>query len=215
MPNLRHRKRILITAFEPFGGRNRNASAEALAMLTSHLTELPQFEVISRLLPVAMGDASDQIRALLDEFQPDMLLSLGEAKRDALSLETTGYNERKFTIPDNKGQSADGPINPDGALSYTSTLPLAAMLTAIESAGVPVHYSDDPGRYLCNEVLYSSLDHISRHNLSTRAAFIHVPLLPDTILNPEDPSMPTEQVVRGLVAALHALAQSEVNSQTV
>jgi pyroglutamyl-peptidase len=208
-------KRILITAFEPFGGRSRNASAEALSMLTTQLTNLPQFEVITRLLPVAMGDASDQICVLLDEFQPDMLLLLGEAKRDALSLETTGYNERKFTIPDNKGQSADGAINPNSPPSHESTLPLAAMLTAIESTGVSVRYSNDPGRYLCNEVLFSALDHISRRSLPTRAAFIHVPLMPDTIPNPEDPFMPTDQVVIGLLAALQALAQYEVNSQTV
>lgn len=208
-------KRILITAFEPFGGRSRNASAEALTMLTAHLSDLPHFEVITRLLPVAMGEASEQLCALIDELQPDMLISLGEAKRDALSLETTGYNERKFTIPDNKGQTADGPINPHSAPSFISTLPLGAMLTAIESAGVPVRYSHDPGRYLCNEVLYSALDHIARNRLLTRAAFIHVPLLPDTISQPEDPSMPTDEVVRGLLAALHALAQNETSSQTV
>ena len=94
---------VLLTAFEPFGGRAKNASAEALAGVMQQAGALPGLSLTARLLPVEAGLAADQLRSALDEVRPDVLLSLGEAPRDVVCLEQMGYNERRFSIPDNAG----------------------------------------------------------------------------------------------------------------
>jgi pyroglutamyl-peptidase len=196
---------ILVSAFEPFGGRGKNASAEALAQLACESFEMA--DIRTTLLPVETEKAFAQLRVELERIQPDILLCLGEAKRDALCLETTGYNERRFSIPDNAGHTLDGtPINSAGPASYPSTLPLDQMLQAVGPMNIPVCLSDDPGRYLCNEVLYSALDYVATHNLPVRVGFIHIPHLPEAATeDPDYPTMPTEQVVLALCAVIEIL----------
>src|SRR5205814_7677923 len=95
-------KRILISAFEAFDGRTRNASAEAAKQLATQKDRLPAgLEIFTCLLPVETGRAAEMLNAEILRIQPDDVVSLGEAKRDAICLETTAHNERKFTIPDN------------------------------------------------------------------------------------------------------------------
>jgi pyroglutamyl-peptidase len=198
--------RILLTAFEPFDGRAKNASAEAVKALMQQ--PLPaDLEIVVCLLPVETGAASEQVRRAIIDHQPQYVLSLGEAKRDAICIETVAYNERKFTIPDNSGLLIEGsPIVLDGPASYEATLPVEALLQAIEQTGVQARLSDDAGRYLCNEVMYSSLHTVANHDALIQVGFVHVPHLPEAAVEPDYPSMPTEQIVQALLAVLDTLA---------
>lgn len=203
---------ILMTAFEPFGGRTKNASAEALAQFVDQLDKDFPLRVVTRGLPVAAGEAGEMLRAAIDEVKPDYVLCLGEAKRPEICLERVGWNERRFTQPDNAGNHFNGtPIREGGPASYPSTLPLDAMLSAMQQETPAARFSDDAGRYLCNEALYTCLDHIARHGLNVQAGFIHVPLLPEHAASPDDAgsTMPTGDVVRALAAGLRRLAQAE------
>lgn len=196
-------KTILITAFEPFAGRSLNASERALQALPDTLGDV---QLHKRLLPVETGRASEAIAQAIDEVNPDAVVCMGEALRDALCVEQIGYNERRYTIPDNAGNTFDGdPIDPDGPSDHCATLPTEAMVAAIRAAGVPVRLSDDAGRYLCNEVLFSTLHHLAKRGLDTPAGFIHVPLLPE-VAEEDKPSLPTKETAKGVLAALEALA---------
>jgi pyroglutamyl-peptidase len=204
---------VLVTAFEPFGGRTLNASDEALARLLAQPDRLPGLTLIGRRLPVEAGRASEAVIRAIDEAQPAALVCLGEAKRDALCLERVGYNERHFNIPDNAGNLIEGQaILPGGPERYLATLPLEAMLRAVQATGTPVRFSENPGRYLCNEALYSALHHLAQSGRALPAGLIHVPLLPETINNPEDPCLPVEKTIRGLVAALGVLRDAPRNA---
>jgi pyroglutamyl-peptidase len=207
--------RVLLTAFEPFDGRAKNASAEAVKALMQQ--PLPAgIEIIVRMLPVETGAASEQVRRAIIDHEPHYVLSLGEAKRDAICIETAAYNERKFTIPDNSGLLVEGsPVILDGPTSYSATLPVEALLRAIERTRIQVRLSDDAGRYLCNEVMYSMLHSVAAHNALIHAGFVHVPHLPEAAIEPDYPSMPTEQVVKALLAMLETLtSQNGVMAQT-
>lgn len=200
--------RILLTAFEPFGGRHKNASAEALALFRDQAA-MPNMSIEIQLLPVESGRAPQMLCRIIDESLPDIVLCLGEAKRDALCIETTGYNERQFTIPDNAGNRFErSPIRQDRPDSLKVTLDVGELLQAIEAAGVPVRISDDPGRYLCNEVLFSLLNHLAERRLPIRAGFIHVPHLPEYAVTDDYPSMLTSEVVRALRRVLDTLVKS-------
>ena len=202
---------LLLTAFEPFGGRAKNASQEALQRLMAKAADFPSLRLTARFLPVETGVAAQAICRALDEVRPDILLSLGEAKRDTINLERFGYNERRYTIPDNAGNLLDGaPVVPGGPPAYRSTLPLEEILAAVQAAEIPIRLSDDPGRYLCNEVLYSALHHVTETRSPALVAFMHVPHLPEAADSPGYPSMPSHKVVQALSVALGALAKQDV-----
>ncbi len=199
-------KTLLLTAFEPFGGRDKNASLEALKILSTTLEASGSLTLFTRLLPVETERASALVCEVVDELKPDIVLCTGEAKRDAICLEQVAYNERHFTIPDNSGKLLENQPIIDGAPStYASTLALDQMLEAMEATGVPVRLSDNPGRFLCNEVLYSVLHHIARHNLTAKAGFVHVPLLPEVATESDYPSLSTAEVVKGIQAGILSL----------
>ena len=66
------------------------------------------------------------------------------------------------------------PIAPGGpaALDTDETLH-AAVLAALAAAGVDAHESDDPGRYICNNVYYTALGAVA--DSARRALFVHLP----------------------------------------
>jgi pyroglutamyl-peptidase len=206
-----YQKRILITAFEPFDGRTKNASAEAAAALIKEETPA-NIEIVICLLPVETGTASKLIQIAMDEHQPDYVISLGEAKRDAICIEMTAYNERSFTIPDNTGLLLkSSPVLKDGPASYSATLPVEAMLYGIEQAGIAARLSYDAGRYLCNEVMYSALHAAQERDRLVSVGFIHVPHLPEAAADTAYPAMPTQEVVRALLAVLTVLSKHPGN----
>jgi len=196
-------KTILVTAFEPFGGRARNASEAALRALPGR--PAAGVRLHKRMLPVEAGRASEVLAQTIDELVPDAIVCLGEAARDGLCVEQVGYNERRYPIPDNAGRTFDGdPIDPDAPPSYRATLPAEEMVASMQASNIPARLSDDAGRYLCNEVLFSALNHLAKRGIAIPAGFIHVPLLPE-MAKEGQPSLPTKETVRGILAALVAL----------
>ena len=94
-------------------------------------------------------------------------------------------------------------VQPDGPAAYFSTLPLRAMLAAVQAAGVPVELSLSAGAYLCNQVLYTLL-----HTCPIPGGFIHLPSLPEqvTALGRALPSMGLAESQKAVRAALAAIA---------
>lgn len=169
---------LLLTGFERFGAHAANPT-EALARdLDGAL--LSGWRVRSAVLPVVGAEGPVRALALLDEVRPDAVLHLGLAEgRARIALEQVAVNLLDYPIPDNAGHRAVGqPCVPGGPPAYLSTLPLREMHGALAGAGVPSYLSTTAGTYLCNQVLYTTLHAIATRRLRTRAAFVHVPLLP-------------------------------------
>ncbi|NDJ52370.1 MAG: pyroglutamyl-peptidase I [Chloroflexi bacterium] len=201
--------RMLVTAFEPFDGRSENASSAALADL--EVAPPPGVDLHTALLPVVAFEAGDLLYKALRDSEPQVILCLGEAGRDAINIETIGYNERSYGIPDNLGNQFDGaPILDDGPATYEATLPIDDLYQAVAVLNIPVERSTNPGRYLCNEVLYLAC-HYTTNQPEIVAGFVHVPLLPEAVEG--KPSMPTDDVVRALRAMISHLAEAWPDQQ--
>ena len=168
--------KILVTAFGPFGGRAQNASSLALHGLKKNSPHIH-----TRILPVDSAIAPARLRQALGRIQPDALIMLGEAAgSQSIRLETTAWNELNFDIPDIAGrQPGPRPISRGAAAIRLSTLPLADIHLRLVSHGHSVSLSDDPGRYLCNQVFYLALGYLQKHRSRCPAGFIHLPLAPD------------------------------------
>jgi pyrrolidone-carboxylate peptidase len=129
---------ILVTAFEPFGGKTWNASSMILERLNGVMDK--------RLLPVSISGAKTEIE-MLDVSPYQAIIMLGEANRSFLSLEQFAYNEIDMRIPDNTGVQIHHQTIDDGQ-TYQTPFQLDPWV----KSGILI--SEDPGRYLCNYAYY-------------------------------------------------------------
>lgn len=160
--------RILVTAFEPFGGDAENASLEAVTRLAGR--GVGDVEVVAGVLPVAFATAPATLRALVDAHGPDAVLAVGEAGgRAVVTPERHGRNRVDARIPDELGdQPRDAAID-DGPVLRGATLDVDALVDAIRAAGVPAEASEDAGGFVCNRIA------VEVAGLPVPAAFVHVP----------------------------------------
>ncbi len=158
-------KKILITAFEPFGGSAVNTSAAVLEMLPE---EIGGAKVEKALLPVVFGKAAEKALTCT----ADCIFLLGEAAgRTAVTPERRGRNERNARIPDNEGNKPEGEkILADGPEEYLTVFPVDAIVEEMKAEGYGIEVSEDAGTYVCNDTFY-----LAGVKSPVPVQFIHVP----------------------------------------
>jgi len=199
--------KILITGFEPFGGEPLNPSWEAVRRLPDKVADA---EVIKLQIPTVFGRSADVVRDAIVEHDPDVVVSVGQAGgRFAVSPERVAINLDDGRIPDNDGQQPiDTPIRPDGPPAYFSSLPVLAMMSAMNQAGVPAVVSNTAGTYVCNHIMYQILYLIDREFPGKRGGFIHVPYTPQQVVDkPGQPSLGVDEMTSALEAGLEAIVE--------
>ena len=187
--------KILLTAFDPFGGASVNPALEAVKLVAGNL---PGVEIVKLEVPTVFGKSIETVTAAIDREKPDAVLCIGQAGgRPDLTPERIAINVDDARIPDNEGkQLLDTPVVSGGPAAYFATLPIKAMVAAIREAGLPASVSNTAGTFVCNDVLYTVL-----HRTDLPACFVHVPYLPEQ----GHPNLPLEQTIRALTAAIRSL----------
>lgn len=179
-------KKILITAFEPFGKHLTNASMLVLEQLPHVLTlkNGTRITLIKAILPVSFKSSKTVLKTLLDLHQPDVLLSLGLAEnRNHLTFERVALNLMDARIPDNDAfQPIDVACEEKGEIAYFSTLPVKKMIAAC-APFVPTKISETAGTYVCNALMYQGLYWASRTAKPFLSGFAHLP--PESVLSPD------------------------------
>ena len=105
-------------------------------------------------------------------------------------------------IPDNAGgQPIDDPVVARGPAAYFSTLPIKAIVAALQDAGLPATVSQTAGTFVCNHLFYG-LMHSLRRRPGVRGGFMHVPLLPAQAVAGGSPGLALADQVRGVRLAL-------------
>jgi pyroglutamyl-peptidase len=193
---------VLLTGFDPFGGDSLNPSWQAVQLL--HHKRIAGHKVVAAQLPTVFDASLRELRRLLREHRPALVLGVGQAGgRPAISLERIAINVNDARIPDNAAaQPVDTPVVPDGPAAYFTSLPIKAMLQALQREGIPAEVSQTAGTFVCNHVFYGLMHHLAtrRGFRRTRGGFVHVPWLPGQ----GQPSMATDQLVRGLRVTIAA-----------
>jgi len=198
--------KILITAFEPFGGEKVNPALEAMKLLPDKIGEV---QILKLELPTVFKKSIEKVWQHIDEYEPDVVISLGQAGgRACISIERVAINIDDTTMADNEGNMPiDQPIFEDGENAYFSNLPIKKMVEDIKKAGIPTKISNTAGTYVCNHVMYGVLYKIHKESLNIKAGFIHVPFIPEQVVNkPESPSMSLENIVKSIEFACRVLA---------
>ena len=194
---------ILITAFDPFGGESINPAQLAVEALPCRIGG---HTLIKYIVPTVFGQSGDLVTAQMELLSPDAVVCVGQAGgRDAITPERVAINIMDAKKPDNADAiPVDIPIVPDGPAAYFSTLPVKAMVTAIENTGLPARLSNTAGTFVCNQLLYRVLHHAATRMPECRCGFIHVPYIPEQTT--EKPSMELGDIVKGLEAAIAAIS---------
>ena len=201
---------ILVTGFEPFGSHTVNPSQELAKSLDGR--RIGKCAVASAVLPVHHREASRHVSVLLGEMAPVAVVHLGLAEgRARLALERAALNVMDYRIPDNAGYVAQSELcAPEGPAAYFASLPLQEMLAALIEEGVPAYISNTAGTYLCNQTMYATLHEIATRELTARAGFIHLPLLPAMVAASrlDQPSMDLLLMLRGVETVLRVVAET-------
>lgn len=198
--------KILLTAFDPFGGAKVNPAWEAVSRVR---TDLPGITLQKLLVPTVFGKSGDLVNYTAAEWGADTVLCVGQAGgRFEITPERVAINLDDASIPDNEGnQPVDQPISADGAPAYFSTIPNKAIVDALHQAGIPASLSNSAGTYVCNHLLYRVMDEIARHYPQRLGGFLHVPFLPEQVVHrSHTPSMSLENIVHALEIALVTIA---------
>lgn len=202
--------KILVTGFEPFGGEKINPSIEAVKRLPDNIGGA---EIIKMEIPTVRWKTLKKIDQAVEKYNPDVIISVGQAGgRSDINVERIGINVDDFRIEDNEGnQPCDEPINEAGPDGYFLNVPVKAMVDNIRKHQIPASVSNTAGTYVCNHVAYGTRRMIETKYPGKRSGFIHIPYLPQQVIDKKGvPSMSLQVVVEGLAAALEAIAE-EIN----
>lgn len=191
---------MLLTGFDAFGGASLNPSA--LATKALHGQRIAGHLVIAAELPTCFGASLTELRRLLKLHRPALVICVGQAGgRDAISLERIAINIDDASIADNAGaEPVDMPVVAGAPAAYFSSLPIKAMLLALQQAGIAAEVSQSAGTFVCNHVFYGLMHSLARQARSSRArgGFVHVPWLPAQ----GRPAMELDEMVHGLRVAV-------------
>lgn len=172
-------RRVLVTGFEPFPADawHGNSSQEAVA---AYDPADPDVSVMRLILPVEWQVAAAWTRDVIERCRPDVVIGFGQG-RSAVDVETTAYNVMDSSdvaggVPDNRGLVHGGtPIDPAGVAERYTGLPVEAILEALDERGIEAAESDDPGRYICNNLFYAIMD--ATAGTGAVAGFVHLPYI--------------------------------------
>ena len=191
--------KVLLTGFEPFGKATLNPSGEIVKQISGD-------NIVTAILPVAYAQSAEALLALIEQHNPDVVISLGQAEgRTHVSPERIAINLDDARLADNEGVIRnDVPIVVGGPVAYESTLPIKEIVNAINDAGVPAAVSLSAGAFLCNHVFYVAQDHFK--GTKVRSGFVHVPLMDEQAGEfPGLPTMPLDQMVKAVRTMLEVL----------
>ena len=201
-------KRLLLTAFEPFGGETINPSYEVARAIAQFPQEALSLQTL--LLPVDRFKAVDMLIQQIQKQKPDVIIMLGEGgRRFRVTPERVAINIDDFRIADNAGNQPKGePIVEGAPVGYLSTLPIYDIVEGLVKAKIPAVISNSAGTYLCNRVFYSVMHFLAEAKLPTRAGFIHLPYMHEqTIEKPVDfPSLSKETLIEAVRIAIERSA---------
>lgn len=202
--------KLLLTAFDPFGGSPINPALEAVKLVAGNVAGV---EIVKLEVPTVFGKSVAAVAAAIEKVKPDAVLCIGQAGgRYDLTPERVAINLDDARIPDNEGQQPiDTAIFEDGAPAYFTTLPIKAMVARIREAGLPASVSNTAGTFVCNHLMYGVLYTLAKKYPGVKGGFMHVPFVPSQTVNRPTPapSMCEQDIARGIEAAIAAIAEND------
>lgn len=199
-------KKILLCAFDAFGGEAVNPALEAVKSVTFKGADIIKCEV-----PTVFYRSVDAVVGKVAECAPDAVVMIGQAGgRDKITPERVAINISDARIDDNEGnRPKDEPVVEGAPAAYFSTLPIKDIVAAMECEAIPAGISNSAGTFVCNHLMFGVLHYIAVRGLDIPAGFIHIPYMPEQTADKTDaPSLPLSVSVRAIEIALGVICES-------
>lgn len=182
--------KILVTAFEPFGGETINPSA----LLLDHFRNLPEVETV--LLPVTFEQVFSVLEQHLRRQSYDFILCLGQAGgRAKINFERFAMNMMDSSAADEAGALLqEREILKGAPVGYQTLFSLREVTRALHEQGHAVEVSNSAGLFVCNYVYYRVLSWLEQNDRHTKAVFIHIPYCREQITN-KQPGTPFMELI--------------------
>ncbi len=170
--------KVLVTGFQPFPADGWHENVSAVAVRSLDWTRLRGARVMRVVMPVEYDRAAAEVTDLIARCEPDAVISFGQGG-GSIALEQVAYNlqdtgEVPGGVPDNRGViRAAVPIDPAAPATRATLLPLDEIRDALEAIGESPVPSTDPGRYICNNVMFADIGAMGPRG--GIAGFIHLP----------------------------------------
>lgn len=164
-------KKIVLTAFEPFGSIDTNVTIDVLNKIKEENKEIKTY-----ILPVVFSEVGLKIKEIIDQEKPDYLIMMGQAESARkIRLERNAINYVHASIKDNIGdQPLDKKISETDINAYFTTIDDFKLFESLDKKYVERSYT--AGTYVCNYLYYEALSYLNKINSKTKAIFIHYPL---------------------------------------
>ena len=160
--------RILLTAFEPFGGAETNITQVVLSLLPDSIADGAIGKVC---LPVSFKRAPIVLQEAIATYTPDLVIMLGQCPaNENILLERFAINMMDSTKGDNDGYIPnEETLCPNQPLALQTSLPIKELAASCWENSFSIQISNSAGLYVCNRVYYEAL------YLHPKALFIHIP----------------------------------------
>lgn len=171
------RTTVLLTAFGPFPGVPVNATMRLVPELAERAAlAFPDVLFVAETLATEWLGAPRRMAAVIAEVKPDLVLHFGVSSRArGFEIEQRARNACR-SMPDAAGfLPRAARLNDYGAEVLRTSLPVPHLVLALKRRGIPAYASRDAGAYLCNAVLYHSLQIAADTLHDCRIGFVHVP----------------------------------------
>lgn len=208
---MKHRRScVLITGFGPFPGVPINVSGRLARHLALHARRtLPGADFVAAELPTVWREAPLLLDQLYLAHRPQVALHFG-VSHQAHAMTVECFARNIAGRPDASGANpAWHLLTPDGPPEHAVTLPTARLVARMHRRAVPAVLSHDAGNYLCNAILYHSLELMRALDIGGRAGFIHLPTRlppqPATKSRGPAPSLYFEDAIHGGLEVLATL----------
>ena len=173
-----NRPLVLLTGFGPFPGLADNPTGKLVPELARRgRVEFPAYDFETEILATVWQAAPPRAAELHAHHEPALVLHFGVAKSaQGFRIESQARNACQLTLDAHGDVPATKIISPGGPHTRPVTIPTRDIISQLQQRGYPVELSDDAGDYLCNAVLYHSLNAASATASRVPATgFIHIP----------------------------------------
>ncbi len=199
---------LLLTGFEPFGDYKINPS-EIIAQELDGKT-FTKIKVIGKSIPLRYIEIQSTVINLISEINPAIIINMGQAPRSMIAIERVAINLADVSkAAYSCGSKPDSEILvKEGPTAYFSTLPVKQLAKHLQSNGIPSYVSNTAGTFGCNQIMYHSLNHLDTSSKigSVLAGFIHLPLLPEQVVNsPQASSMSLNLMKKAIILVIEFL----------
>ncbi|ADO76535.1 pyroglutamyl-peptidase I [Halanaerobium praevalens] len=201
--------KVLVTAFDPFGGEAINPAFEAVKILEDQIAGA---EIIKKEIPTVFEKSIEALEKYIEAEKPDITICVGQAGgRYKLSVERVAINVDDARIEDNEGnQPIDTKIFAEGANAYFAELPIKAMVKEVTDHKLPAEVSNTAGTFVCNHLMYGLLYLIDKKYPEMKGGFIHVPFIPEQVIDKkEKASMSLANIKEALTYALKGAVEND------